>query len=224
MHFFRFYTWGLYRDILSQQRPFVKVRVMEPNVKTNPSRLVAVVGPLGAGIEDLARYLADRHDAVVVEVGDFARQLVEEAAKAGPVAYDSSAEQLAQHGPEHVISRLVEEIRHNEAWQAAPLVIIGVQTPAETAVLQEQFGDDVLVVYLKVGNQAARFNRVQQRGRPTDPADFQEFVEQDEALKAESALPQTQAKADVILWNSDSLAAFHEQIEAHLVPHLRRDS
>lgn len=224
MHFFRFYTWGLYRDILSQQRPFVKVCGMEPNVKTNPSRLVAVVGLLGAGIEDLAHYLADRHDAVVVEVGGFARQLVEEMERAEPTSYDSSAEQLAQHGPEHVISRLVEEIRHNEEWQDAPLVITGVQTPAETAVLQEQFGHDLLVVYVRVGSQAARFNRVQQRGRPTDPEDFQEFVEQDQSLKEESVLPQTQAKADVILWNCDSLAAFHEQIEAHLVPHLRRDS
>lgn len=197
---------------------------MEPNVKTNPSRLVAVVGALGAGIEDLARYLAEQHEAVIVEVGGFARQLVEEMERAEPAPYDSSAEQLAQHGPEHVISRLVEEIRHNDEWQGAPLVITGVQSPAETAVLQEQFGDDLLVVYIRVGSQSARFNRIQQRGRPTDPTDFQEFVEQDQSLKEESALPQTQAKADVILWNSDSLAAFHEQIETHLVPHLRRDS
>ena len=196
---------------------------MEQNVKANSPRLVAVVGPLGAGIDDLARYLADRHEAVVVEVGDFARQLVEEAEKAEPVPYDSSAEQLAQHGPEHVISRLVEEIHHNEAWQGVPLVITGVQTPAETAVLQEQFGDDLLVAYVKVGSQAARFDRVQQRGRATDPDDFQEFVEQDESLKEVTALPQTEAKADVILWNSDSLAAFHDQIETHLVPHLSRD-
>ncbi len=196
---------------------------MEQNVKPNPSRLVAVVGPLGAGVEDLARYLADRHKAVVVEVGDFARQLVEEADKAERATYDSSSEQLASHGPEYVLSRLVEEIRHNDEWQGAPLVITGVQTPAETAVLQEQFGDDLLVAYVKVGSQAARFDRVQQRGRPTEPEDFQEFVEQDEALKEETALPQTQAKADVILWNSDSLAAFHEQIETHLVPHLSRN-
>lgn len=222
IQFFRFYTCCLYRDTLNQPRPFAKVRIMQPNAKQHPSRMVAIVGALGAGKDDLAQYLRERYGVVVVEVGDFARQLAEEADKAEPATYDSSAQQLAEHGPEYVIYRLVDEIRQNDEWQGTPLVITGVQTPAETAVLQEQFGDDLLVAYVKVGSQAARFNRVQQRGRPTEPEDFEEFVEQDESLKDDFALPHTQDKADVILWNSDSLDVFFGQIETQIVPHLMR--
>lgn len=195
---------------------------MQPNAKQNPSQIVAIVGAPGAGKEDLAHYLTERYDVVVVEVGDFARQLAANAGEAASATYDSSAEQLGEHGPEYVIYRLVDEIRENDEWRGVPLVITGVRTPAETAVLQEQFGDELLVVYLEVGSQADRFDRLQQRNRPTDPNDFQEFVAQDEALKDEFALPQTQDKADVILSNSGTLDAFFGDIETKIVPHLMR--
>lgn len=195
---------------------------MRANAEQNGSRIVVIVGALGAGKDDLVHYLTERHDVVVVEVGDFARQLTEEADREEPRTNDSSAKQLAEHGSEYVIYRLVDEISQNEAWQGMPLVITGIQTPAETAVLQEQFGDDLLVAYVKAGSQAARFNRVQERDRPTEPEDFQEFVAQDESLKDEFALPHTQDKADVILWNSGSLDAFFGQIESQVVPHLLR--
>ena len=193
---------------------------MELKAKQHPSKIVAVVGALAAGKDALADYLLQQHSVVVVEVGAFARQLAEEADKADPQLYDVSAKKMAEHGSEYVISRLVEEISQNEEWQTAPLVITGVRTPAEAIALKEQFGSDLLLTYVRVGDQAARYDRVQQRDLTSDPDDFQEFVEQDESLKAEFSLDNTAELADVVLWNSGSLDEFHSQIETKIVPHI----
>jgi len=188
--------------------------------KQHPSKIVVVIGALAAGKDVFAHYLQQRHSVVVVEVGAFARRLAKEANKTGPQLYDASAKKMAKHGPEHVISRLVAEIRQNDEWQAVPLVITGVRTPAEAITLKEQFGSDLILAYIRVGDQSARYDRVQQRDHLTYPDDFQEFVQQDESLKADFALDNTAELADVVLWNNGSLDEFYRQIEAEIVPHI----
>jgi dephospho-CoA kinase len=193
---------------------------MQLKARQLPSKIVAVVGALAAGKDVLANYLLQRHSVVVVEVGEFARQLVEEADKADAPHYDVSAQKMAEHGPEYVITCLVEEMSQNEEWPTAPLVITGVRTPAEVIALKEQFGSNLLLAYIRVGDQAARFNRVQQRDLTTDPDDFQEFIQQDESLKVDFSLNNTAELADVVLWNNGSLDEFYDQIEAEIVPHI----
>lgn len=193
---------------------------MQVQANQSPSKIVAVVGALAAGKDALADYLQQRYAVVAVEVGEFARQLAEEADKDDAKPYDATAQKLAEHGPEYVIARLVEEMSQNDEWQSKPLIITGVRTPAEAKALKEQFGSNLLLSYIRVGDQAARFDRVQQRDLTTDPDDFEEFVQQDESLKADFALENTVELADVILWNNGSLDEFHRQIEAEIVPHI----
>jgi dephospho-CoA kinase len=193
---------------------------MQIQAKQYPSKIVAVVGALAAGKDALADYLQRQYGVVAVEVGEFARQLAEEANKEDAQQYDATAQQMAEHGPEYVITRLVEEISQNEEWQSKPIIITGVHTPAEAKALKEQFGSNLLLSYIKVGDQSARFARVHQRHLTTDPDDFQEFVQQDESLKADFALENTIELADVVLWNNGSLDEFYTQIEAEIVPHI----
>ncbi len=185
-----------------------------------PSKIVAVVGALAAGKDALADYLRRQYAVVAVEVGQFARQLAEEADKEDAKPYDATAQKIAEHGPEYVITRLVEEISQNEEWRSRPIIITGVRTPAEAQALKEQFGSNLLLSYIKVGDQTARYDRVQQRDLTTDPDDFEEFVQQDESLKTDFALENTVELADVVLWNSGSLDEFYRQIEAEIVPHI----
>lgn len=192
---------------------------MQIQAKQYP-KIVAVVGALAAGKDALADYLQRRYAVVAVEVGEFARQMAEEADKEDAKPYDATAQQMAEHGPEHVITRLVEEISQNEEWQSKPLIITGVRTPAEAKALKEQFGSNLLLSYIRGGDQAARFDRVQQRHLTSDPGDFQEFVEQDESLKVDFSLENTAELADVVLWNNGSLDEFYRQIEAEIVPHI----
>ncbi len=184
-------------------------------------RIVAVVGPMASGKDALADYLVQRHQVMAIEMGAFARELAKDAAEDEPyLQYDVSAKRLTGHGPEYIMQRLVSEIRKNEQWQVDALVITGVRTPAEAAVLQAQFGTDVLLVYVRVGSPEKRYERVNERDFATDPANMQDFLQQDAQMKTENALGETAVLADTTLWNNGSLEDYYRQIETQVVPHL----
>jgi dephospho-CoA kinase len=183
-------------------------------------RVVAVVGAKGAGKDELADYLVQEYGVLAVEVGEFARKLARDANKDEPLCYDVSAKNLAEYGPEHVMQQLVAEILESEQRAPQALIIMGVRTPAEAAVLKDNFGSDLLLVYIKVGDQATRYERVQKRDFATDSGDFEKFVQEDEQLKSDYSMATTAALADIILWNQGSLPAYHQQIKTHIVSHL----
>lgn len=193
----------------------------QPNIRP---RVTAVVGAKAAGKDELAHYLVQHHGALALEVGAFARKLAEEAEANEPhLQYDAAAKNLADFGAEYVIVRLVAEITErpaDRAQQPKALVIMGVRTPAEAAVLKAYFGFDLLLVYVKGGSEETRYDRVQRRSLPTDPRDLQDFKQHDAQLKAEYRLTETAELADITLWNNGSLAAYHQQIETYIVPHL----
>lgn len=184
-------------------------------------RVVAVIGPIAAGKDALVDYLVQQYQVMAVEVGTFARQLAREADEGERhLQYDVSAKHLAEHGPEYIMQRLAAEMIESNEPQTDTLVITGVRTPAEAAVLKSHFVADLLLVYVKGGGQKRRYERVENRDFATDPDDFAEFAQRDEQMKSEHALEKTIALADVTLRNDDSLESYHRQIEARIVPHL----
>lgn len=194
--------------------------IQEMDQKRKP-RIVAVVGSIASGKDALIEYLVERYRVMAVEIGSFARQLAREADEDEPhLQYDVSAKNLADHEPEHIMQRLVVELTEKEERPSDALVITGVRTPAEAATLKDHFGPDLLLTWVRVGNKKVRYERVKARDFPTDPDDFEEFVEQDEQMKAENAMEETAFMADVTLWNDGSLETFHQQIENYVVPHL----
>jgi dephospho-CoA kinase len=184
-------------------------------------RVAVVVGPKAAGKDKLASYLVRQHGVRAVEVGAFARKLAEEARENHPhLQYDTSAKDLARHRSEYIMCWLVAATAANEKRWARALVVTGVRTPAEAAALKAHFGAALMLAFVRVGDQKTRFDRTRRRAYATDPNDFQTFVEQDEQLKSDHALAETARLADITLWNSDSLEAYYQQIETHIVPHL----
>ncbi len=180
-------------------------------------RIVVAIGAKAAGKDELADYLVQQYDVLAVEVGAFARKLVEESDP--HLRYDVSSRNLANYGSEYVIFRLVAEILAHDGQKNA-LVITGVRTPAEAAVLKTHFGSDLLIAFVKVGDAQMRYERTKNRNFSTDPDDFQTFKLQDEWLKEAFVLEETAVIADTILWNNGSLASFCQQIEDEIVPHL----
>jgi dephospho-CoA kinase len=182
--------------------------------------VIAVVGAIASGKNVLADYLVQRHKAMAIEVGTFARWLCRLADNDDLEAQsDVFGRELVGYGSEHIIQRLVSEIIKSDE-RPDTLVITGVRTPAEAAFLKAHFGSDLLLVYVKVGDQRVRYERAQKRHFATDPEDFPSFVKQDEQMKAENALEATVDWADVTLWNAGTLGAYHRQIETYIVPYL----
>jgi dephospho-CoA kinase len=196
----------------------------ETEKQTQRPRIVAVVGATAAGKDVLAEYLARQYHAKVIEVGAFARQLHEEAEQADPhLQYDTSAKNMAGYGSAYIMQRLVAEIVEVGEQNTHVLVLTGVRTPAEAAALKSHFGSDLLLAYVKTGDQKLRFERVQQRNFATDADDFHEFSQHDEHLKSKHGLAETAVLADITLLNNESLEAYYKQIETCIVPHLFSD-
>lgn len=195
----------------------------ETEREAKETRVVAVIGSKAAGKGELANYLGHHYGVTAVEVGQFARRLAFEAEDGEEeplLRYDTSAQTLAAYGSEQIVRWLVAEIVKNDQQQRNLLVITGVRTPAEAVVLKEHFGSDLLIVYVKVGDQKTRYERSQERGYVSDPVDFQDFVQKDNELKSTYSLAATESIADAILQNDGSLANFYQQIETQVVPHL----
>jgi dephospho-CoA kinase len=195
---------------------------MEQETKQNKQpRVVAIIGTMAAGKDVLTDYLVQQYQVMAVEIGAFARQLAKEADENGPhLRYDVSVKSLAEQEPEYIIRQLVAEMLETGERPTNTLVITGIRTPAEAAVLKEHFGSDLLLACVRVGDQNVRYERVQARDFATDPDDFHAFAEQDEQMKAENAMAETSALADVTLWNDGSLETYQQQIETYIVPHL----
>ena len=189
----------------------------EETIQYKP-RIAAAIGPKAAGKDVLAEYLVEQYDAVAIEVGAFARKLAE--GQDTHVRYDASSRELADYEPEYVMYRLVSEMRENNDPPATALVITGVHSPAEAAELKSQFGSDLLLAYVRVGDPETRYERTQKRNFTTDPDDLQAFKHEDEQMKETYDLEETAVRADTILWNNGSLESFRQQIEAKIVPHL----
>lgn len=206
-------------------RPCQRLNMMKKpkNQKKEPP-ILAVVGAMAVGKNTLTNYLVQQHPVMAVEVGAFARQLFEEAANEKPfLDYDIAAKRLAQHGPEHVIERLVSEMIENNYWETEALVITGVRTPAEAAVLKDQFGSQMLLAGIRMRDQNLRYERLLQRNLASDPENAQEIVQQDAELQAKYDLAETFNLTDITLWNDGSLEEFYQQIETHIVPFLFPD-
>lgn len=177
-----------------------------------PAPIVVVVGALNLGNQVLPGYLRQQHPGIVtIEIGAFARQLAEDAEKDAPKKYDLSARKLAQYGASHVISQLIQAISQSDSWQNAPLIITGIQTPAEAATLKDFFGPILMLAYVEISQS------------PKPNAHTTKQVPAERPLPDDAQL-RIADWADVILWNDGALEHFYRQIDAKIVPHLTQSS
>lgn len=169
--------------------------------------IVAVVGRNNLGKQVLPNYLRDHYPSITaIEMGAFARQLAEEAKKNSTQPYDTSGQNLARHGAEHFIPQLIQAISQSAEWRNTPLIIIGIQTPAEAAMLKAYLGSRLLLASIETHDQET----------PQSPAPAKRM----QVESKDAAQPKTAEFADVILGNGGSLENFYRQIEAKVVPHL----
>jgi dephospho-CoA kinase len=117
-------------------------------------------------------------------------------------------------GKEYFIQEAVRKIEKH-GWKS--VAITGVRTPADVAVLRREYGENLVLVHVRVADPRIRFERIRKRGEPRDPQGYDAFREQDRKEEQLFHLSATIEQADITISNEGTLEDFHEKIERNLI-------
>lgn len=135
--------------------------------------IICITGMPGAGKSEVARKLATRLNAELLNMGDFVRQ---EAIKRGLDLSMESLLKLANQlrrdaGPDAVAKLVLTKIRGDKLY-----VVDGVRNVEEVEAFRSR--TDVILVAVHASPKE-RFKRLSSRGRSDDPKTYDEFRERD---------------------------------------------
>jgi dephospho-CoA kinase len=128
--------------------------------------------------------------------------------------HDLSVQALEQHGADFFARQLIDRIQ-KEGWQAVG--ISGIRSPADAGAFRDRFGDDFVLVHVRVGDARTRFERVQARDEARDPEAYTAFLAQDREENEIFQIEETIERADLTIDNDGSLANLYRRIEVQVV-------
>jgi dephospho-CoA kinase len=185
-------------------------------------RILVIIGKFGAGKDEIANYLKDVHGVPSLAIGEFARNAVTLAEGDIHLKPDETLSGLAETGPEYVIAEIIDTLAALQ-WPLRVITLTGVVDPAEIRALKENFGSSLTLVVVDGGEARNRYARIKARGLPSDPGDFDAFLEIDRQIAGRLNLAETRPLADIVLDNSNTREQFYRQIEQHVVPVFSED-
>ena len=178
--------------------------------------VIGAMGRAGSGKDTLIDHLCQRCDVHKLSVGDVVRQIAAEEGiePTRENLHRISQRYAAEHGDGYLVHRVAETIERN-AWPATG--ISGIRTPQDVRVAREHFGDDLLLVHVRVGDPRLRYERLLERDQPRDPESFEAFLEQEREEEEQFQIGEALQQADLVINNNRSLEAFHEAIDYLLI-------
>jgi dephospho-CoA kinase len=179
-------------------------------------KVIGAIGLNGSGKDELVEYLHERHGIPMLSMGDIVRDIADEE-RICPTRsnlHEISRRYIARHGKEYFVKRLIADIEEKQ-WQS--VAITGIRTPADVRTLQAYFGQDFLLVHVRVGDPHIRFERGKERGEARDPQRYKAFLEQDKEEQEIFDIDEAIKQADITIDNDGSLQAFHRKIDRRVV-------
>lgn len=178
--------------------------------------VIGAVGLNGSGKDALIQYLHERHGIPMLSMGDLVREM---AAQQGMRPTRSNLHELSQRAIEQqgagfFASTLIAQIE-KASWDAVG--ITGIRSPADVRTFREHFGDDFVLVHVRVNDAFTRFERVQDREEARDPQSYERFLRQDQEEKEMFQIEEAAGMADITIDNDGSLKSFHQEIEEQVV-------
>lgn len=178
--------------------------------------VIGAMGLNGSGKDALIHYLHERHGIPMLSIGDLVRDM---AAQRGISPTRSNLHELSQetlelHGADFFAQKLIARI---EQEPEEVVGVTGIRTPTDVRTFREHFGDDFVLVHVRVGDPRTRFERVRQRDEARDPESYGRFLQQDEEEKEMFRIEEAIEEADITIDNDGSLEDFHREIEEQVV-------
>jgi dephospho-CoA kinase len=189
---------------------------MADRANEKPNLVIGALGLNSSGKDELVDYLARRCGARVFSLGDEARKLAEEEglSPTRENLHRISKKYIEERGDDFFIRRLIERMDASGPEAAAVSVV---RRPVDARVLKKHYGEDCLLVEVRVDDDRIRFERSRKRGSARDAEDFAEFLEEDREERRRFALDETMKTADLVIPNNGTLDEFRRRIDRVLV-------
>lgn len=177
-------------------------------------RVVAVVGLPGSGKSEAAT-VARELDIPVVTMGDVIRQECRDRGLDPATDHGAVAQALRdENGPAAVADRTIPVVE--EALETNDVVLIdGVRSDAELDRFRTAFGDDMELIRIEAPDEE-RADRLAIRGRDAGAADGGETLAERDRRELAFGMDVAMKRADTVITNDASLAAFRERVRHHL--------
>lgn len=178
--------------------------------------VIGAVGLNGSGKDALIEYLRERHGIPMLSMGDLVRDIAaqRDVEPTRGNLHELSQEAIEQHGRDYFAKKLIAQI---EQISDEVVGVTGIRTPADVKTLREHFGDDFVLVHVRVGNPRTRFARVRERDEARDPESYDRFLRQDREEAEMYWIEETIEQADITIDNDGSLEDFHRAIKEQVV-------
>ena len=167
---------------------------------------MGISGLPGSG-KSLVSDLASEKGAIIVSMGDIIR---EEAKKRGESTKDTARNLRAEHG-EYIVSELtIKKIKQlREKGNENVIIVEGIRSPHEVDMFKENFDDFIILSIF--ANPTLRFERLKNRMREDDSADYTEFKKRDQ-MELDFGIGTVISLSDKIIINESDLESYVEKI------------
>jgi len=171
---------------------------------------MGISGLPGSG-KSLVSEIAIERGAIIVSMGDIIR---EEAKKRGETSKETAQNLRAEFGQYIVSEQTIKKIKklQNEGLKSK-IIVEGIRSPHEVDMFKENFEDFIILSIF--ANPTLRFERLKNRMREDDSADYGEFKSRDQ-MELDFGIGDVISLSDKIIINESDLEGYVEKINEFL--------
>jgi dephospho-CoA kinase len=173
-------------------------------------RVIGIVGLPGSGKSEAAA-VAESEGIPVVTMGDVIRQECRDRGLDPAVHHGEIAQKLREEGGPGAVADRSLPVIEDHLTGAETVVIDGIRSGVEVDRFRNAFGEAFLLVRVDAPD-AARAERLDLRGRDAGEAEGGESLAERDERELSFGMGEAMERADVVVENDGSLAAFRERV------------
>ncbi len=183
--------------------------------------IIAAVGKNATGKDYFLEYIAKQHNLPMFSVGDIVREL---AAKDGleltrDNLHATSAKYMTAYGQDFFPKQLIKKIQESNM---ETVLVSGIRPYSDVVTFKEAFGDDFVLIDVRISSDEERYRRMQVRASARDPQTYEQFQTQDRDEEEQFHTSQTEAMADYVIYNDGSADEYLAQAEKFYQEHIKK--